>query len=63
MLIDGPLRLFSPWVANSAPPVYPPPSVDRLIDSIGVWLVGCLLAVALSLAVRVSGHANVTSAG
>jgi hypothetical protein len=61
VLIDGPLRLFSPWVANSAPPVYPPESVDRLVDSIGVWLVGCLLAVALSLAVRAGGHANVTS--
>jgi hypothetical protein len=34
-----------------------------MIDSIGVWLVGCLLAAALSLAVRASGHANVTSAG
>jgi hypothetical protein len=54
--IDGPLRLFSPWVANSAPPVYPPESVERLVDSIGIWLVGCLLAIALSLA----GHANVT---
>jgi hypothetical protein len=56
VMIDGPLRLFSPWVANSAPPVYPPESVERLIDSIGIWLVGCLLALALSLA----GHANVT---
>lgn len=63
VLIDGPLRHFSPWVANSAPPVYPPEAVDRLVDSIGVWLVGCLLATALSLAVRVRGHANVTSAG
>ena len=63
VLIDGPLRLFSPWVANSAPPVYPPASVDRLIDSIGVWLVGCLLAAALSLAVRATGHAKVTPAG
>jgi hypothetical protein len=62
VLIDGPLRLFSPWVANSAPPVYPPESVDRMIDSIGVWLLGCLLATALSLAVRATGHANVTSA-
>ncbi len=63
VLIDGPLGLFSPWVSNSAPPVYPPESVERMIDSIGVWLVGCLLAAALSLAVRASGHANVTSAG
>jgi hypothetical protein len=63
VLIDGPLRLFSPWVANSAPPVYPPEAVDRLVDSIGVWLVGCLLATALSLAVRSSDHANVTSPG
>ena len=61
VLIDGPLSLFSPWVANSAPPVYPPESVDRLVDSIGVWLVGCLLATALSLAARSSSHANVTS--
>jgi hypothetical protein len=63
VLIDGPLPLFSPWVENSAPPVYPPEAVDRLVDSIGVWLVGCLLATALSLAVRSGGHANVTSPG
>jgi hypothetical protein len=59
--IDGPLRVFSPWVANSAPPVYPPEAVERLVDSIGIWMVGCLLAVALSLAVRASSHVNVTS--
>ena len=63
VLIDGPLRLFSPWVANSAPPVYPPETVDRLVDSIGIWLVGCLVATALSVAVRSGGHANVTSPG
>ena len=40
VLIDGPLSLLSPWVANSAPPVYPPESVDRLVDSVGIWLVG-----------------------
>jgi hypothetical protein len=33
------------------------------VESIGVWLVGCLLAAALSVAVRASGHANVTCPG
>jgi hypothetical protein len=50
VMIDGPLRLFSPWVANSAPPASG--SVERLVDSIGVWWLGCLLAAALSLAIR-----------
>ena len=49
-MIDGPLRLFSPWVANSAPPASG--SVERLVDSIGVWWLGRLLAAALSLAIR-----------
>ena len=49
LLIDGPLRALSPWVSNSAPPVYPPETVHRLVDSAGVWLLGCLLAAALSL--------------
>ena len=53
VLIDGPLRpVLSRGSPNSAPPVYPPESVDRLVDSIGIWLVGCLIATALSLAVR-----------
>jgi hypothetical protein len=52
VLIDGPLRLSSLWVANSAPPVYPPVTADRLVDSIGVWLLGSLLATALSLTIR-----------
>jgi hypothetical protein len=52
VMIDGPLRLFPGWVANSAPPVFPPESVDRLVDSIGVWVLGCLLAAALTLAIR-----------
>lgn len=52
VLIDGPLRLLSHWVANSAPPVYPPATADRLADSIGVWLLGALLAAALSAAIR-----------
>ena len=63
VLIDGPLRLFSPWVANSAPPVYPPESVDRLVDSVGIWLFGTLIAAALGLAIRANGHAKVTPAG
>jgi hypothetical protein len=62
VLIDGPLGLLSPWVANSAPPVYPPESVDRLVDSVGIWLFGTLIAAALGLATRANGHANVTSA-
>ena len=49
LLIDGPLRALSPWVSNSAPPVYPPEMVHRLVDSVGIWLLGCLLAAALSL--------------
>jgi hypothetical protein len=52
--IDGPLRMLPPWVANSAPPVYPAETTERLVDSIGVWLLGCLLATALSLAIRPS---------
>ena len=52
VLIDGPLSLLSPWVANSAPPVYPPESVDRLVDSVGIWLFGTLIAAALGLATR-----------
>jgi hypothetical protein len=63
VLIDGPLRLFSRWVANSAPPVYPPASADRLTDSIGVWLIGCLLAAALSLAIRVAAISSSSPAG
>jgi hypothetical protein len=62
VLIDGPLDLLSPWVANNAPPVYPPVSVDRLVDSVGIWLFGTLIAAALALATRANGHANVTSA-
>jgi hypothetical protein len=54
VLIDGPLRMLPPWVANSAPPGYPPETTERLVDSIGVWLLGCLLATALSLAIRPS---------
>ena len=59
VLIDGPLHLLSPWVANSAPPVYPPESVDRLVDSVGIWLFGTLIAAALGLATRANRHANV----
>jgi hypothetical protein len=59
VLIDGPLSLLSPWVANSAPPVYPPESVDRLVDSVGIWLFGTLIAAALGLAIRANRHANV----
>jgi hypothetical protein len=59
VLIDGPLSLLSPWVANSAPPVYPPESVDRLVDSVGIWLLGTLIAAALGLATRANRHANV----
>jgi hypothetical protein len=61
VLIDGPLQLLSPWVANSAPPVYPPESVDRLVDSVGIWLFGTLIAAALGLAIRANRHANVMS--
>jgi hypothetical protein len=50
VLIDGPLRLLPQWVANSAPPVYAPDAPERLVDSVGVWLLGCLLAAALTLA-------------
>jgi hypothetical protein len=66
VMIDGPLRLFPGWVANSAPPVSPPESVDRLVDSIGVWMLGCLLAAALTLAIRsasVSGDPRTPSRG
>jgi hypothetical protein len=66
VMIDGPLRLFPRWVANSAPPVSPPESVDRLVDSIGVWVLGCLLAAALTLAIRsasVSGDPRTPSRG
>jgi hypothetical protein len=59
VLIDGPLHLLSPWVANSAPPVYPPESVDRLVDSVGIWVFGTLIAAALGLATRANRHANV----
>ena len=59
VLIDGPLHVLSPWVANSAPPVYPPESVDRLVDSVGIWLFGTLIAAALGLATRANRHANV----
>jgi hypothetical protein len=52
ILIDGPLRTFSRWVPNNAPPIDSPQTVDRLVDSIGIWLLGCLLATALTLAVR-----------
>jgi hypothetical protein len=52
VLIDGPLPALARWVPNSAPPVWPPDAPDRLVDSIGVWLLGLLLAAALSLAVR-----------
>jgi hypothetical protein len=51
-MIDGPLRLSAAWVSTSAPPVYPPEAPDRLVDSIGVWVLGCLLAAALTLAIR-----------
>lgn len=61
VLIDGPLQLLAPWVANSAPPVYPPESVDRLVDSVGIWLLGSLIAAALGLTTRANRHANVTS--
>jgi hypothetical protein len=59
VLIDGPLSLISPWVANSAPPVYPPESVDRLVDSVGIWLFGTLIAAALGLAIRANPRASV----
>lgn len=49
-MIDGPLQLSAAWVSNSAPPVYPPEAPVRLVDSIGVWVLGCLLAAALGLA-------------
>lgn len=52
VLLDGPLPAWSRWVPNNAPPVWPPDAPDRLVDSIGVWLLGLLLAAALSLAVR-----------
>jgi hypothetical protein len=43
--------------------VYPPESVDRLVDSVGIWLFGTLIAAALGLAIRANGHAKVTPAG
>jgi hypothetical protein len=52
VMIDGPLPLFPGWVSTSAPPVYPPETAARLVDSIGVWVLGCLLATALTLAIR-----------
>jgi hypothetical protein len=61
VLIDGPLSVLSPWIANSAPPVYPPESVDRLVDSVGIWLFGTLIAAALGLAIRANRHANLMS--
>jgi hypothetical protein len=61
VLIDGPLSVLSPWIANSAPPVYPPESVDRLVDSVGIWLFGTLIAAALGLAIRANRDANLMS--
>lgn len=48
VMIDGPLRLFPAWVSNSAPPI-DPGTAERLIDPVGIWLLGCLLATALLL--------------
>ena len=62
LLIDGPLRALSPWVSNSAPPVYPPESVHRLVDSVGIWLLGCLLAAALSLVLLRPARARLVTA-
>ena len=62
LLIDGPLRALSPWVSNSAPPVYPPEMVHRLVDSIGIWLLGCLLAAALSLVLLRPARARLVTA-
>jgi hypothetical protein len=52
VLLDGPLPALTRWVPNSAPPVWPPDAPHRLVDSIGVWLLGLLLAAVLSLAIR-----------
>jgi hypothetical protein len=46
VMIDGPLRIFPAWVPNSAPPI-DPATADRLVDPIGIWLLGCLLATAV----------------
>ena len=62
LLIDGPLRALAPWVSNSAPPVYPPETVHRLVDSVGIWLLGCLLAAALSLVLLRSVRARLVTA-
>ena len=62
VLIDGPLRLMSPWVATSAPPVYPPDMPYRLVDSIGVWLLGCLFAAALNLVLLRPARARLSRA-
>ena len=62
LLIDGPLRALSPWVGNSAPPVYPPETVHRLVDSAGVWLLGCLFAAALSLVLLRPARARLVTA-
>jgi hypothetical protein len=50
--IDGPLRLFPAWVSTNAPPAYPPETAARLVDSVGIWVLGCLFAAALTLAIR-----------
>jgi hypothetical protein len=49
-MLDGPLRAFPRWVPNSAPPLDHP--ATRLVDPIGVWLLGCALAAMLAVAVR-----------
>jgi hypothetical protein len=52
LIIEHVLPLPGHWVGNSHPPVYPASSVDRLVDPIGIMIVGCLAALALSIAIR-----------
>ena len=52
LIIEHLLPLPGHWVGNSHPPVYPATSVDRLVDPIGIMIVGCLCALALALAIR-----------
>jgi hypothetical protein len=53
VMLDA-LPLLPFWVSNSAPPQWSPNGrvPVRLVDSIGVWLLGCLTAALLSLTIR-----------
>jgi hypothetical protein len=52
LVIEDALPVAGRWVSTSYPPVYPAGSMERLVDPIGILIIGALAAVVLGATVR-----------